>query len=110
MGYLCSGAGFFEVGTLGGGFQFVFCSQRLAGLVFIVLAVVLVGAGELFEEIGVLDGGGDFVVAAGPFAKVDAAAAVGAEREVFVLLEDQRAAGGAAQRFGFRSGRLRHTT
>ena len=67
------------------------------------------GAGQFFEEVGVLDGGGDFVVAAGPFAKVDAAAAVGAEGEVFVLFEDQRAAGGTAQRFGFRGGRLRHT-
>src|SRR5271170_6152458 len=35
----------------------------------VVLAVVFVGAGELFEEVGVLDGGGDFVVAAGPFAE-----------------------------------------
>jgi len=34
---------------------------------------VLVGAGELFEKVGILDGRGDFVVAAGPFAEVDAA-------------------------------------
>ena len=79
-----------------------------SALVVVILAVVFVGAGELFEEVGVLDGGGDFVVARGPFAEVDAAAAVGAEGEVFVLCEDQGAAGGAAQRFGFRGGRLRH--
>jgi hypothetical protein len=80
-----------------------------ARLVFIVLAVMFIGAGEFFEEVGVLDGRGDFVVAAGPFAEVDAAAAVGAEGEVFAAGEDQGAAGGAAQRFGFRGGRPRHT-
>src|SRR5580693_3652641 len=93
-----------------GCFRFVFYSQRFAGLIFVVLAVVFVGAGELFEEVGVLDGGGDFVVAAGPFAEVDAAAAVGAEGEVFAAGEDEVAAGGAAQGFDFRVGRLRHDT
>ena len=58
-------------------------SQSFACLVFVIVGVVLVGAGELFEEVGVLDRSGDFVVAAGPFAEVDAAAAVGAEGEVF---------------------------
>ena len=41
-------------------------------------------AGELFEEVGILDGGGDLVVAAGPFAEVEQTAAVGAEGEVLV--------------------------
>ncbi len=71
--------------------------------VVVVLAIVFVRAGELFEEIGILDGRGDFVVAAGPFAEVDAAAAVGAEREVFAGGEDDVAAGGAAE--GLDSGR-----
>jgi hypothetical protein len=65
--------------------------------VFVVLAIGFVGAGELFEEIGVLDGRGDFVVAGGPLAEVDAAAAVGAEGEVFVLGKNDGAAGGAAE-------------
>ena len=60
------------------------------------------GAGELFEEVGVLDGGGDLVVAGGPLAEVDAAAAVGAEGEVFASNEDDVAAGGAAEGFDFR--------
>ena len=84
-------------------------SQWFARLIFVIVAVVLVGAGQLFEEVGVLDRGGDFVVAAGPLAEVDAAAAVGAEGEVFAACENQGATGGAAQRFGFRGGRLRHT-
>ena len=55
-------------------------------LIFLVgFAVVRLGASQFFEEIGVLDGGGDFVVAGGPFAEVDAAAAVRAEGEVFVV-------------------------
>jgi hypothetical protein len=70
------------------------------GLVFVVLAIGFVGAGELFEEVGILDGGGDFVVAGGPFAEVDAAATVGAEGEVFVPGKDDGAAGRAAEGFG----------
>jgi hypothetical protein len=77
------GLAFLRLGWLGGRSCFVFYSQRLARLIFVVLAVVLVGTGELFEEVGVLDRSGDFVVAAGPFTEVDAAAAVGAEGEVF---------------------------
>jgi hypothetical protein len=69
-------------------------------VVFVVLTIGFVGAGELFEEVGVLDGGGDFVIAGGPFAEVDAAAAVGAEGEVFVPGKDDGAAGGAAEGFG----------
>jgi hypothetical protein len=58
------------------------------------------GAGELFEEVGVLDGGGDLIVAGGPFAEVEDAAAVGAEGEVLVGGEDYFAAGGAEEGFG----------
>jgi hypothetical protein len=76
--------------------------------VVVVLAFVLVGAGQLFEEVRVLDGGGDFVVAAGPFAEVDAAAAVGAEGEVFIPGKDDGAAGGAAEGLDLRGGGLRH--
>ena len=50
--------------------------SAFVGLVFVVPGGVFVGAGELFEEVGVLDGTGDFVVSAGPLAEVDAAAAV----------------------------------
>ena len=71
---------------------------------------VRIGAGEFFEEVGVLDGGGDFVVAAGPLAEVDAAAAVGAEREVFASCENDIAAGGAAECLDLRGGILRHGT
>jgi hypothetical protein len=77
------GLAFLRVGWFGGRSRFVFILSGLRGLILVVLAVVLVGAGELFEEVGVLNGGGDPVVAAGPFAEVDAAAAVGAEGKVF---------------------------
>jgi hypothetical protein len=76
-GFFCKVA----MGRIASDYSFV--SKELRGLFFVVLAVVFVGAGELFEEVGVLDGGGDLVVAAGPFAEVDAAAAVGTEGEVF---------------------------
>jgi hypothetical protein len=69
------------------------------GSVVVVLAAVFVGAGELFEEVGVLDGAGDFVVTGGPFAEVNAAAAVTAEGEVFVPFQDESATGGAAEGF-----------
>jgi hypothetical protein len=55
----------------------------LRGLVFVVLAVVFVGASQLFEKVGVLDRGGDFVVTGGPLAEVEKAATVGAKGEVF---------------------------
>ena len=51
-----------------------------------------------------MDGAGDFVVAAGPFAEVDAAATVGAEGKVFAAGKDDGAAGWAAECFGFRGG------
>jgi hypothetical protein len=75
-------------------------------LVFVVSAGVALGfgAGQLFEEVGILDGSGDFVVAGGPFAEVEDAAAVGAEGEVVVGGEDYFAAGGAEEGFGIRWG------
>ena len=76
----------------------------------VVPAIGFLGAGELFEEVGVLNRGGDFVVAGGPFAEVDAAAAVGAEGEVFATGEDDVAAGGAAESFYFRGGRSWHSS
>jgi hypothetical protein len=63
------------------------------------LAVGFVGAGEFFEEVGVLDGRGDFVVSAGPLAEIEDAAAVGAEGEVVVGGEDYFAAGWAEESF-----------
>jgi hypothetical protein len=69
--------------------------------VVVVLAIVLVGASEFFEEIGILDGCGDFIVAAGPLAEVDAAAAIGAEGEVFAGGEDDVAASGATKGLDF---------
>ena len=69
-------------------------------LVFVVVFVAVgLGAGEFFEKIGILNGRGDFVVPTGPFAEVDAAAAVGAEGEVLVGGEDDFAAGGAEECF-----------
>ena len=109
-----------DYGVRTGGFAGkVFDSNRLSvqgdalnldggGSVVVILAVSFVGAGEFFEKVGVLDWGGDFVVAGGPFAEVDAAAAVGAEREVFASGEDDIAAGGTAEGFDFRVGSSRH--
>jgi hypothetical protein len=77
--------------------DYSFVSKELRVLIFVVLAVVFVGTGEFLEQVGVLDRGGDFVVAAGPFAEVEATAAVGAEGEVFATGEDDVAAGGAAK-------------
>lgn len=59
-----------------------------------------VGAGELFEVVGVLNRRRDLVVAAGPFAEVEDAAAVGAKRKVLVGGEDYFTTGGAEERFG----------
>ena len=50
-------------------------------------------AKELFEEVGILDGGGDFVVARGPLTEVEEAAAIAAEGKVLVVDEDNVAAG-----------------
>ena len=67
--------------------------------VFAAIGFVAVRAGEFFEEVRVLDGGGDFVGSAGPFAEVEEAAAVGAEGEVLAGGEDDFAAGGAEEGF-----------
>ena len=79
-------------------------------VVVVVLAVVFVGTGELFEKVGILDRGRDFVVAAGPFAEVDATAAVGAEGRVFASCKNDVAAGGATKCLDLRGGVLRHGT
>jgi hypothetical protein len=103
------GSGFFGVARDQGSPGSPFFMSDLRVLVFVVLAVVFVGAGELFEEVRVLYGGGDFVVAASPLAEVEKAAAVGAEGKVFAGGQDDFAAGGAEERFGCRGGRFRHT-
>lgn len=72
----------------------------VAGLFFGGGVLLLLGVLEIFKEVGVEDGGGDFVVPGGPFAEVDHAAAVGAEGEVFAGGEDDFAAGGAEEGFG----------
>ena len=70
-------------------------------LVFVVAAGVAVGfgAGQFFQQVGVLDRRGDLIVPAGPFAQVEYPAAVGAEGEVLTGGEDDFAAGGAEERF-----------
>jgi hypothetical protein len=69
----------------------------LGGLVIVaVLWRTALLFAEAFEDFGVEDGGGDFVVSAGPFTEVDAAAAVAAEGDVFAAEEDDFVAGGAA--------------
>ena len=58
--------------------------ELVSPLGFVGGVLLLLGVLEVFEEVGVEDRGGDFVVARGPLAEVDAAATVGAEGEVFV--------------------------
>jgi hypothetical protein len=72
------------------------------------LTLVLVGAGELFEEVGVLNWTRYLIVAAGPFAQIDATATVGAKWKVFVAGEDDITAGRATKRFDGRCRLLRH--
>jgi hypothetical protein len=103
------GSGFFGAAREQGSPGSSFLMSDLRVLVFVVLAVVFVGAGQLFEEVGVLDGGGDFVVASSPLAQVEKAATVGAEGKVFTGGQDDFAAGGAEERFGCRGRRFRHT-
>jgi hypothetical protein len=73
------------------------------GLIFVagVGMALGLGASELFEQVGILDGGGDFVVAGGPFAEVEDAAAIGAEGEEVAGDQDDFAAGGAEESFGW---------
>ena len=72
----------------------------LRRLVFVVLAVVFVGAGQFFEKVRVLDRAGDHVVSTGPYAEVEDTATVGAEGKVLVGGEDDFATGGAEECFG----------
>jgi len=62
--------------------------------------LLLLGMFEVFEEIGVEDGGGDFVLAGSPLAEVDGAAAVGAEGDIEGVEGDWLAADGAVEDFG----------
>jgi hypothetical protein len=94
------GPGFLEDCHTGRLSDLTFVISGLRVLVVVVLAFVLAGASQLFEEVGVLDGSADFVVAAGPLAEIDAAAAVGAEGEVIAFGEYDVSAGGAAESFG----------
>jgi len=52
---------------------------------------------DVFEQVRVEDGGGDFVVAGGPLAEVDGAAAFGAEGDFGGVEGDGLAADGAAE-------------
>ena len=74
------------------------------GFFFLHGGTLLFGVLEVFEEVGVEDGGGDFVVSGGPLSEVDEAAAFGAEGEVLVGDEDELAAGGAEEGFGLEVG------
>ena len=67
------------------------------GSVVVVLAIIFVGAGQFFEKVGVLDRCGDLVVTTCPLSEVDAAAAVGAEGEIFAARQNNRSTCGAAQ-------------
>ena len=72
----------------------------VAPLGFVGGVLLLLGVLEVFEEVGVEDGGGDFVVARGPLAEVDGAAALGAEGDFEGVEGDFFAADGAVEGFG----------
>ena len=55
---------------------------------------------ERLEDVGVEDGGGDFVVTGGPLAEVDGAATVGAEGDAGGVEGNFLAADGAVEDFG----------
>ena len=80
------------VAPLGVGLEFV---VEIGGGVLLLLGVL-----EVFEEVGVEDGGGDFVVAGGPLAEVDGAAALGAEGDFGAVEGDEFFADGAVEGFG----------
>jgi hypothetical protein len=85
------------------GFSTVEPGERL-----LLIGTVAVGAeaAEIFENFRVENGRTDFVDAHGPFAEIDFAAAVAAEREVFVADADDHCAGWTVEEFGgFFSGR-----
>jgi len=74
------------------------------GLEFVVEVaggvLLLLGVLEVFEEVGVEDGGRDFVVARGPLAEVDGATALGAEGNFGGVEGDGLFADGAVEGFG----------
>src|ERR1017187_4096561 len=70
-----------------------------AGLLVIGVSSAAAEVAEIFEDFWVQNRRADLVDAHGPFAKVDFAAAVRAEREVLVFQTDQHAAGGTAKEF-----------
>jgi hypothetical protein len=80
------------VAPLGVGLEFV---VEVAGGVVLLLGVL-----EVFEEVGVEDGGGDFVVPGGPLAEVDGAAALGAEGDFGGVEGNEFFADGAVEGFG----------
>ncbi len=71
--------------------------ETVAGLFVILFPALATDLAKIFKDFGIQDGRADFVDAHGPLAKIDLAAAVAAEREVFVFGGDQHAAGGAMQ-------------
>ena len=62
--------------------------------------LLLLGVLEVFEQIGIEDGRGDFVVSRSPLAEIDGAAAVGAEGDVGGVEWDFLAADGTFEDFG----------
>jgi hypothetical protein len=54
--------------------------------------------GQVLKQLRIIDLGGDYISAAGPLAQVDGAAAVAAEREVFLRPQHKRAADRTAKR------------
>src|ERR1043165_495482 len=82
---------------------------RSAGSVLVVFVIgtakrcVGVGVAAFAQGFGVgfLDGAGDHISAAGPFAEIDQAATLGAEREVGFVAQHDLAAGGTSQAADF---------
>src|SRR5205823_929379 len=62
------------------------------------LPLIAIRPRQFLEQIRVLNRRRNLIVARGPFAEIDAPAAVRAEREVLILLKDKCAARRAAQR------------
>jgi len=55
---------------------------------------------QVFKNVGIQDGRGDFVGSTGPLAQIDLAAAVAAEGEIFVSSGDDGLASGATENDG----------
>jgi hypothetical protein len=64
---------------------------------FVVTIALPTHLTEIFEHLGIEDGGADFVDTHSPLAEVDFAAAIAAKGEVFVFGGDDHAARGAVQ-------------